>query len=162
MDRPTGQPTDKQCNSDVLGVYHRTTSELMVKVYRHHGTPCWQQFGSDPDRNPTWCSGTIAITNNANANAAAIDVYIVEVKAASHCLKQLLISCRYSIDLLRWRGKVVVYSWNSPTCTWPWIWPTKLQTRVFVCRNTENIISNQDTLCQGPRREEAGCWVSWA
>jgi len=29
----------------------------------------------------------------------------------------------FSTCLLRWQGKEVGYSWNSPTFTWPWIWP---------------------------------------
>jgi len=53
----------------------------------------------------------------------ATDSYVVEVIAASHCLKQQLISCWYLICLLRWQGKEVLYSWNSQTCAWPWIWP---------------------------------------
>jgi len=46
----------------------------------------------------------------------ATDACMVEVIAASHSLKQQLISCRYSACLLQWQGKEVVYSWNSPTC----------------------------------------------
>jgi len=32
-------------------------------------------------------------------------------------------SCRFSTCLQLWQGKEVGYSWNSPTCAWPWIWP---------------------------------------
>jgi len=53
----------------------------------------------------------------------ATEAYMVEVIAASHCLTQQLISCRYSTCLLRWQGKEVVYRWNSLTCAWPWTWP---------------------------------------
>jgi len=53
----------------------------------------------------------------------ATEAYMVEVIAASHSLKQHLISCRCSTCLLRWQGTGVVYSWNSPTCAWPWTWP---------------------------------------
>ena len=49
----------------------------------------------------------------------ATEAYMVEVIAASHCLKQQRICCRYSTCLLRWQGMEVVYSWNSPTCAWP-------------------------------------------
>jgi len=49
----------------------------------------------------------------------AMKAYIIEVIAASHCLKQQLISCRYSSCLLQWQRKEVVYSWNSSICTWP-------------------------------------------
>ena len=49
----------------------------------------------------------------------ATEAYMVEVIATSHCLMQQLISCRYSTCLLRWQGKVVVYSWNSLTSAWP-------------------------------------------
>jgi len=52
----------------------------------------------------------------------AMEAYMVEVIATSHCVKQQLISCGYSTCLLRWQGKDVVYSWNSPTCAWPWTW----------------------------------------
>jgi len=49
----------------------------------------------------------------------AMAAYMVEVIAASQCLKQQLLSCRYSTCLQLWQGKEVVYSWNSPTCAWP-------------------------------------------
>jgi len=52
----------------------------------------------------------------------AMEVYVVEVIAVSHCLKQQRISCRYSTCPLRWHGKKVVYSWNGPTCAWTWTW----------------------------------------
>jgi len=32
-------------------------------------------------------------------------------------------SCRFSTCQQLWQGEVVGYSWNSPTCAWPWIWP---------------------------------------
>jgi len=32
-------------------------------------------------------------------------------------------SCRFSTCQQLWQGKEVGYSWNSPTGTWPWIWP---------------------------------------
>jgi len=44
------------------------------------------------------------------------EAYMVEIIAASHCLKQQPISCRYSTYLLQWQGKELVYRWNSPTC----------------------------------------------
>jgi len=53
----------------------------------------------------------------------ATEAYMVEVLAASHCLKHQLISCWNSTCLLWWQGREVVYIWNSPTCAWPWIWP---------------------------------------
>jgi len=53
----------------------------------------------------------------------ATEVYMVEVIAQSHCLKQQLISSRYSTCLLRWQGKEVVYSWKSLTCAWLSSWP---------------------------------------
>jgi hypothetical protein len=49
----------------------------------------------------------------------ATEAYMVVVIAASQCLQQQLISCRYSTCLQLWQGKEVVYSWNSPTCAWP-------------------------------------------
>jgi len=49
----------------------------------------------------------------------ATKVFMVEVIAASYCLKQQLICCRFSTCLLLWQGKEVVYSWNSPTCSLP-------------------------------------------
>jgi len=39
-------------------------------------------------------------------------------------------SCRFSTCLQLWQGKEVGYSWNSPTCAWPWIWP-KWPKKVF-------------------------------
>ena len=53
----------------------------------------------------------------------ATKAYMVEVIAAFHCLKKHRISCRYSTCLLQWQGKEAMYSWNSPTCAWHWIWP---------------------------------------
>jgi len=32
-------------------------------------------------------------------------------------------SCRFSTCQQLWQGKEAGYSWNSPTCTWRWIWP---------------------------------------
>jgi len=32
-------------------------------------------------------------------------------------------SCTFSTCQQLWQGKEVGYSWNSPTCAWPWIWP---------------------------------------
>jgi len=52
----------------------------------------------------------------------ATKAYMIEVIAAYQCLKQQLTSFRYSTWLQLWQGKEVVYSWNSPTCTWPWTW----------------------------------------
>jgi len=51
----------------------------------------------------------------------ATEEYMVEVIAESHCWKQQLISCRFSIWLLLWQGKGAGYSWHSPTCAWHWI-----------------------------------------
>jgi len=34
-------------------------------------------------------------------------------------------SCRYSTCLQLWQGKEVGYSWNSPTCAWPWLLPKR-------------------------------------
>jgi len=39
----------------------------MVRVYWQPRLPIWQQFGSDPDPNPKWRSGTIAYTNRNTA-----------------------------------------------------------------------------------------------
>jgi len=47
------------------------------------------------------------------------ETYMVEVIAASHCLKRQLISCWNSTCLLQWQDEEVVFSWNSPTCAWP-------------------------------------------
>ena len=58
----------------------------------------------------------------------ATEAYMVEVIAASHCYRQQLISSRYSTCLLQWQGKEGTYSWNSPTCAWPWTvpkWPKR-------------------------------------
>ena len=55
----------------------------------------------------------------------ATEAYIVDVIAASHCLKQQQISCRCSTCLRRWQGREVVYSWNRPMCAWAWKWPKK-------------------------------------
>jgi len=49
----------------------------------------------------------------------AMEAYMVEVIAASYCLRQQRIPCRCSTCLLQWQGREVVYSWNSPTCAWP-------------------------------------------
>jgi hypothetical protein len=49
--------------------------------------------------------------------------YMVKVIAASRCLKQQLISCRYSTCLQQWQGKEVMYGWNSLTCAWHCTWP---------------------------------------
>jgi len=51
------------------------------------------------------------------------EAYMVEIITDSHCFKQQLISCRFSTCLLLGQGKEVGYSWNSLTCTCPWIWP---------------------------------------
>ena len=48
---------------------------------------------------------------------------LVEIKAESHCLKQHLISCRFSTCLLLWQGMEVVHGWNSLICAWHQIWP---------------------------------------
>jgi len=53
----------------------------------------------------------------------AMEAYMVEVLAASHFLKQQLISCQYSTCLIWWQGREVMYSWNSPTCAWLWTLP---------------------------------------
>jgi len=48
----------------------------------------------------------------------ATEVYMVGVLANCHCWKRQLICCRFWTWLLVWKGKEVVYSWNSPTCAW--------------------------------------------
>jgi hypothetical protein len=67
-----------------------------------------------PDKHPREWTKQALITLEEGTEA-----YMVVVIAVSHCLKQQLISCRYSICLLQWQGKEVMYSWNSPTCAWP-------------------------------------------
>jgi len=62
-DGPTGRPTDNPPKSDGLGGLHLTMPELTVWVYWQPGSPIWQQFGSDPDPDPKWQSGTVANTS---------------------------------------------------------------------------------------------------
>jgi hypothetical protein len=50
--------------------------------------------------------------------AEATEVYMVEVKGESHCLKQPLMSCTFSTCLQLWQGKEFEYSRKSPICTW--------------------------------------------
>jgi len=70
-------------------------------------------------------SGTVANTSLEWTKQVLItleepmEVYMIEVIAASHGLKQQPISCRYSTCLLQWQGKEVRYSWNSQICAWP-------------------------------------------
>jgi len=70
----------------------------------------------------------------------AMEVYLVQVIAASHSLKQQLSSCGYSTSMLPWQGKEVVYSWYSPTRAWHWIWLSWWQ-QGFVHRNRGNALS---------------------
>jgi hypothetical protein len=61
-DGPAGRPTDNPPNPDGLGDLHRTVPELTVRVCWQPGPPIWQRFGSDPDPDPKWRSGTLANT----------------------------------------------------------------------------------------------------
>jgi len=85
----------------------------------HHEVVSCGIFADEyPDKQPPDCMKQAWITSHE-----ATEGYMVEVIAASHRLKQQLTSCRYSTCLLQWQGNEVVYSWNSPTCAWPWTWP---------------------------------------
>jgi len=61
-DGPAGQPADYSPNSDRLGDFHRTVTELTVRDYWQPGMCIWWRFGSDPDPDPTQRSGTVANT----------------------------------------------------------------------------------------------------
>jgi len=62
-DRPAGRPGDNPPNSDVLDVLHRTVRKMTIWVYWQPGAPIWQLFGSDPDPDPKWQSGTVPNTS---------------------------------------------------------------------------------------------------
>jgi len=61
-DGPAGLPTDNPPNSEWLGDIHRTVTEFTVQVYRQPGPPSCEWFGSYPDPDAKWGSGTIANT----------------------------------------------------------------------------------------------------
>jgi hypothetical protein len=61
-DGPAVRPADNPPNPDGLGDLHRTVPELTVRVCWQPGPPIWQRFGSDPDPDPKWRSGTVANT----------------------------------------------------------------------------------------------------
>jgi len=63
-DEPAGRPADNPPSSDRLGDLHRTGPELTFQLYWQAGPSIWQRFGSDPDPDPKWRSGTVAITRN--------------------------------------------------------------------------------------------------
>jgi len=88
---------------------------LTVREIDHHAVVSSGIFAHEfPDENPRARTKQVLITLEE-----ATEAYMFEVTAASHCLKQQQISCRYTTCLLRWRGTEVMYSWNSPTCAWP-------------------------------------------
>jgi len=98
-----------------------STKAILRKVHEieHHDVVSSEIFADEiRDKHPRdW------MKQSSIALEEATEVYMVEVMAAFHCLKQQLISCRYSTCLLRWQRKEVVFSWNSLTCAWPWTWP---------------------------------------
>ena len=61
-DGPAGRPGDNPPNPDGLGDFPRTVPELTVRVCWQPRQPFWKQFGSDPDPDPMWRSGTVAKT----------------------------------------------------------------------------------------------------
>jgi len=64
-DGPAGRPADNPPNPDGLGDLHRDVLELTVQVCWQPEPPIWQRFGSDPDPDPKWRSGTIACPKQA-------------------------------------------------------------------------------------------------
>jgi len=64
-------------------------------------------------------------------------------------------SCRFSTCLEQWLGKEVGYSWNSPTCTWHWIWP-KWRKNFHVPQSRKRNISLWNN---APRSEKRWCGV---
>jgi len=73
-DWPTGRPADNLPNPDGLGDLHRTVPELRVRVGCEPGPPIWQRFGSDPDPDPQWRSGTVANTSATLLHASSFNL----------------------------------------------------------------------------------------
>ena len=95
-----------------------------VREIEHHDVVSSGIFGDEfPDKNPRERTKQASITFGE-----ATEAYMVDVIAKSHRYKQQLIFSWFSACLLLWQGKEVGYSWNSPTCAWPWMlqtWPKK-------------------------------------
>ena len=97
---------------------HPWSTKAFVRTVReieHHDVVSSGIFADEfPEKHPReWTKQALFTLEEAT------EAYMVEVIAVSQCLKQQLISCRYSTCLQLWQGKEVVYSWNSPTCAWP-------------------------------------------
>jgi len=67
----------------------------------------------------------------------------------------------YRTCLLQWEEKVVGYSWNSPTCAWPWIWP-KWPKEGFCAPQWRKWNTWSSNLRRSSRRAEAGSYISRA
>jgi hypothetical protein len=96
----------------------RWSTKALVHTVReiklHNAVSSWVLADEFPDKHPREWTERALITFEE-----AMEGYMVEVLAASHCLQQQQISCRDSTCLLKWQGKKVRYSRNSPTCAWP-------------------------------------------
>jgi len=74
-------------------------------------------------RQISWYASLTVDVTGCNHLRGGYAIYMVEVVAVSHYLKQKLICCTFSTCLQLWQGKKIGYSWNSPTCAWPWEGP---------------------------------------
>ena len=63
-DGPAGKPANNPRNQDRLGAVRWTIPELTVCVYWRPRVRIWPWFGSNPDQDPKWRSGTVVNTDN--------------------------------------------------------------------------------------------------
>jgi len=62
---------------------HRTVPESTVRVCWQPGPPIWQRFGSDPDPDPKWRSGTVANTTHADTTELRREAETLKIRAAA-------------------------------------------------------------------------------
>jgi len=86
-------------------------------IEHHDVVSSWLFADEFPDKHPSMSTKQASLTLEE-----AMEGYMVQVIAESLRYKQQLIPCRFSTCPLLWQGQEVGYSWNSPTCTWCWIW----------------------------------------
>jgi hypothetical protein len=97
-----------------------STKALVCTVHEielHNALSAWVLPDEFPDKHPREWTKKALITFEE-----AMEGYMVEVLAASHCLQQQQISYRDAPCLRTWQCKKVESSRNSPTCAWPCTW----------------------------------------
>jgi len=69
-------------------------------------------------------------------------------------------ACRISTCLQLWQGKEVGYSWNSPTCSWHWIWPKRPKMAFRAMRSRKrNILLRNPARRSEKRRSGVLCFL---